>query len=103
MEHNQYKNRPYQKHLGKKLRNLKFDYFDGGTINATFGGFLGKPVLKFDTNRPDINSHFRNTLSGREQSRSAELVKQCEKRVQNRCIRGIELDLDLDVVGELDG
>lgn len=82
-------------------KNLEFKPFDGDVITATFGGFLGKPVLKFDTNRPDINSHFRNTLSGREQSRSAELVKQYEKRVQNRCIRGIELDLD--VVGELDG
>ena len=75
-------------------KNLEFKPFDGDVITATFGGFLGKPVLKFDTNRPD-------TLSGREQSRSVELVKQYEKRVQNRCIRGIELDLD--VVGELDG
>lgn len=29
-------------------KNLKFDYFDGGTITATFGGFLGKPILTLD-------------------------------------------------------
>lgn len=63
-------------------KNLKFDSFDGGIITAIFGGFLGKPVLTFDTYRPNINTHSRDTLSGREQNRSAELAKQYEKRVQ---------------------
>lgn len=31
-------------------KNLKFDSFDGDIITATFGGFLGKPILTFDTN-----------------------------------------------------
>ena len=30
-------------------KNLNFDSFDGGIITATFGGFLGKPILAFNT------------------------------------------------------
>ena len=62
--------------------NIQFTPYDGGVVTAIFGGFLGKPVLKFDTYRPNNAANTRDTLSGKEQTRSAELAEQYEKRVQ---------------------
>lgn len=77
--------------------NIQFTPYDGGVVTAIFGGFLGKPVLKFDTNRPDITAHSRETHGGREQNRSAELARQYEKRVQIAydVFNGAALDLGL--------
>ena len=63
-------------------KNLEFKPFDGGIITATFGGFLGKPILSFDLNRPDSTSNHRRTNSGLEQMRVSKFIDHYTKRVR---------------------